>query len=177
MAPRSRWLNRLRRCVAVLVVLACASADEETEAPSAAAAGVAGTGPESGAGPDTAGRCPEWGDWRPCSVEKRLERAGLVVQRGTEAVRHDFLQVPGVMYETSRAEIQVFLYPSAAARARDTDTLDSATVSPPGRRVIWRWPATLVTSGNLAAIVLSLNARQAERIALALGAGLPAPPR
>ena len=39
---------------------------------------------------------------------------------------------------------------------------------------LWRWPAQLVTSNNMAAIILSLNPRQAERIALALGAGLPA---
>jgi hypothetical protein len=39
---------------------------------------------------------------------------------------------------------------------------------------MWKWPAQLVTSNNMAAIILSLNGRQAERIALALGAGLPA---
>jgi hypothetical protein len=54
--------------------------------------------------------------------------------------------------------------------------LDTVFVSPPGKRITWRWPATLVTSQNLAAIILSLNERQAERIALALGAGLPAAP-
>jgi hypothetical protein len=85
------------------------------------------------------------------------------------------MRVPGVVYETPRrTEIQVFLYASAAERTRDTDQLDTLAVAPPGRRVIWRAPVTLVTSVNLAAIIVGLNAREAERIALALGAGLPA---
>ena len=46
--------------------------------------------------------------------------------------------------------------------------LDTVFVAPQGRRIMWRWPATLVTSQNMAAIILSLNGRQAERIALAL---------
>ncbi len=92
-------------------------------------------------------------------------------------MKHDFLRVEGLVWETSRAEIQVFIYPSEAERKRDTDALDTVAVAPRGRRIIWRQPVTLVTSGNLAAIVLSLNPRQAERIVLALGAGLPAAPR
>jgi len=83
------------------------------------------------------------------------------------------MRVEGLVWETSRAEIQVFLYASEADRKKDTDMLDTVFVSPPNKRIMWRWPATLVTSGNMAAIILSLNGRQAERIALALGAGLP----
>lgn len=121
--------------------------------------------------------CPAYGLWRPCSVEDRISRAGLAVKRREEGVKHDFLHVDGLVWETSRAEIQVFIYPSEAERKRDTDALDTVAVAPKGRRIIWRQPATLVTSGNLAAIVISLNPRQAERIVLALGAGLPAAPR
>ena len=84
------------------------------------------------------------------------------------------MSVDGLVWETSRAEIQVFLYASEADRKNDTDMLDTVFVSPPGKRIHWRWPAQLVTSNNMAAIILSLNGRQAERIALALGAGLPA---
>ncbi len=116
------------------------------------------------------------GAWRACSVEERISRAGIDVKRGDAPVRHDFMHVPGIVYSTARSEIQVFLYPDAAARARDTDALDSATVSPRGQTVAWKEPALLVTSNNLAAIIITLNERQAERLALALGAGLPAAP-
>lgn len=127
--------------------------------------------------PSPGSSCPAWGLWQACSVEDRISRAGLAVNRLDEGVRHDFMRVEGIVYETSRAEIQVFLYASEDDRKKDTDMLDTVFVAPPGRRIMWRWPAQLVTSGNLAAIILSLNGRQAERIALALGAGLPAAPR
>lgn len=123
---------------------------------------------------DAGTACPEWGLWRACSVERRLERAGLGVRRREAPEHHDFFSVDGIVWETSRAEVQVFLYASEADRVRDLAAFDTVAVTPRARRVIWRWPATLVTSGNLTAIVLSLNERQAERIALALGAGLPA---
>lgn len=166
--------------VATFALASCAAPGDDAEVAAESLGVAVGTAASSAASAgaaeavaDTTADCPERGDWRLCSVEKRLERAGLVITRGTEPVRHDFLQVPGVKYETSRAELQVFLYASAAARAQDTDALDPVAVAPRGRRIIWRWPVTLVTSGNLAAIILSLNERQAERIALALGAGLP----
>jgi hypothetical protein len=98
----------------------------------------------------------------------------MAVRRRHEGVRHGFLSVEGMVWETSRAEVQVFLYASEADRARDLQNVDTVAVSPRDKRVYWREPATLVTSGNLMAIIISLNDRQAERIALALGAGLPA---
>jgi hypothetical protein len=161
----------------LLAVLACGDRegppDEASEGPAAAAT------PGAVADPGSARGCPAWGAWQVCSVEDRLTRAGLVVQRDSQPVRRGFLRVPGIRYRTFRAEFEVFLYPTREDRVRDTDALDSATVSPRGEpAIIWPTPATLVTSGNLAAIILSLNDRQAERIALALGAGLPAgPPR
>jgi hypothetical protein len=126
--------------------------------------------------PAPGGQCPAWGLWQACSIEDRISRAGLAVNRREEGVRHDFMRVEGLVWETSRAEIQVFLYPSEAERKKDTDMLDTVFVAPKGERVTWRWPAQLVTSQNMAAIILSLNGRQAERIALALGAGLPSAP-
>ena len=123
--------------------------------------------------PAPGGTWPTVGLWQACSVEDRISRAGLAVNRREEGVRHDFMSVEGLVWETSRAEIQVFLYASEADRKKDTDMLDTVFVSPPGKRIHWRWPAQLVTSNNMAAIILSLNGRQAERIALALGAGLP----
>ena len=124
--------------------------------------------------PPAGGTCPAFGLWQACNVEDRISRAGLAVNRREDGVRHDFMSVEGLVWETSRAEIQVFLYASEADRKKDTDKLDTVFVAPPGKRIMWRWPAQLVTSNNMAAIILSLNGRQAERIALALGAGLPA---
>jgi hypothetical protein len=98
----------------------------------------------------------------------------LVFEREATPVRHDFLSVPGTTYTMHNAEVQIFLYPDAGARKRDTDPIDTTIVAPPGKRVIWPKPATLVVSNNLAAIILTLNGRLGERLALAIGAGLPA---
>jgi len=117
------------------------------------------------------------GDWTPCAVEDRLVHAGVVIDKQADSVRHPFLHVAGVVYHLANPEheLQVFLYPTVAERERDTGALDSATASPKGTRTTWRTPPTLITSNNLAAVILSLNDRTVERLALALGAGLPRP--
>lgn len=117
------------------------------------------------------------GDWTPCAVEDRLVHAGVVIEKQPEPATYAFFSVPGVRYHVGSAEHQllVFLYPSAQAREKDTALLDSATVSPKGTRVTWPEPPTLVVSNNLAAVILSLNDRTVERLALALSAGLPQP--
>ena len=103
----------------------------------------------------------------------RLEHAGLVITARADPVRLPMFRIEGRTYETTRSTIHVFLYPDEAARRRDTDLLDEVTVARRGETYSWSDPVTLVTSNNLAAVVLSPNERQAERIALALGAGLP----
>ena len=123
------------------------------------------------------GGCRKEGDWSVCSVEDRLVHAGVVITRLPDSVVHAFLSVPGVVYQVGNKDnlMQLFLYPTTTARRRDTDALDSTTVSPKGSRMSWPTPPTLVTSNNLAVIIFSLNDRTVERLALALGAGLPQP--
>ncbi|MEO6447457.1 MAG: hypothetical protein ABIZ91_02830 [Gemmatimonadaceae bacterium] len=171
---------RARSPVAIVLVLAlaplaCGRASNDAAMTESAVASSPGATGGSATVADEG--CRKEGDWSPCAVEDRLMRAGVVVERQPEPVTHPFLSVPGVLYHVGSADhqLQVFLYPSAAARARDTDALDSATVSPKGTRVPWPEPPTLVTSNNLAAVILSLNDRTVERLAFALGAGLPQP--
>jgi len=81
--------------------------------------------------------------------------------------------VEGQTYKTTQSTIHVFLYADEAARRQDTGRLDSVAVAPRGGSYTWSDPAVLVTSNNLAAVVVSPNERQTERIVLALSAGLP----
>lgn len=171
--------RRVQRVAASIVAgawLAACGGQEEPKSEQSKAPAVAAAESTLAAMPVPGGTCPTWGLWQACNVEDRISRAGLAVNRKEEGVKHDFMRVEGLVWETSRAEIQVFLYASEADRKRDTDMLDTVFVAPPGKRIMWRWPAQLVTSNNMAAIILSLNGRQAERIALALGAGLPRGP-
>lgn len=114
--------------------------------------------------------CPAGALWAQCSVRERLERSGLAPQP-VDTVRHAFLHVPGQRYRLGDAELQAFVYESPAMRERDTAPLDSIRAAPPGTETTWERPPTLITSGNLAAILLGGNARQVERVTLALTAG------
>lgn len=169
-----------RRLHALFVLLAAASAvacgDAASRDGEGAPASEPGAAERAMRAPGDTG-CVKEGDWAICSVEDRLERAGLVVERLREPASHPFFAVEGVAYRIGAREdeVQVFVYPTPADRRRDTDALDSATVSPKGSRVAWSAPPTLIMSNNLAAVVLSLNERTIERLALALGAGLPQP--
>jgi hypothetical protein len=122
------------------------------------------------------------GLWDIVSLEKRLDLQGMVPRRIPEPVRHPFLAVPGTAYHLGNAQLQVFIYDDTAAVARDVSRLDTATVSPPSAPVLWPAKATLITNANLAAILLSDNAIQIERVQRALMAGTgstvfgPAPP-
>lgn len=88
-------------------------------------------------------------------------------------MRHDYLSVAGTAYRIGNDELQVFIYPSAEARERDSMRLDSTTAAPPGARQGWPSTPTLIVSNNLLAIMLSRREQQIERVQLALTAGLP----
>ena len=120
---------------------------------------------------DTTG-CPETGLWRECNLIERLERSGYVVIDSGE-VRRPFLSVPGIRYQLGREQLEVYLYPSAAAREADLRGIDSVRVAPPGESVPWPATPTLIVSNNLAAILIGGSARQVERVSNSIRAGLP----
>jgi hypothetical protein len=167
-------VNRIAILAVTAIVLAACAKGGNSSADSAARVVTLpdDSGGKEGGGGGGGPRCPMHGLWQQCSVEERLIRAGMVLIRGDEPVKHDFMHVPGLVYRTGVSEVQIFLYPSQAERERDTAPLDTTTVAPPGKRIVWKSPPTLVTSMNLAAIVLSLNGRQAVRFADAFGGGL-----
>jgi hypothetical protein len=115
------------------------------------------------------------GNWQRCSVEDRLEHAGLVIKRHDDPVRHPYLAVPGDVYDVGKGELQVFVYASEKDRERDSAKLDSATAAPAGTATQWSKKPTLILSNNLLAILLSDNETQIERVELAITAGLPRP--
>ncbi len=75
----------------------------------------------------------------------------------------------------NRSRLEVFLYPDAAALERDLAKIDTLTASPVGTASQWQTPIAWVRSGNLAAVFITDNATQSDRLTLALGAGAPQP--
>lgn len=159
---------RALRLAALLVALACASPDEERTA-GRAEVGAASPGPTvappSPSPPETVEA--RHLTWDVAAVERRLRAVGLEPVRRGE-VRQPFLDVPGALLEVGGAEVQAFVYGDVIARARDTDGLDTTRVSPPTDMVTWREPASLVTKGNLAAVVLTRDEALRARIRRAL---------
>jgi hypothetical protein len=117
--------------------------------------------------------CPKDGRWRACSLTKRLQDAGLVPHQLPDTARIPFLTPAGSTWSVSKVELRVFLYEDAAQADREALAIDPIRVAPRGGTHAWPAPATLVHSGNMIAVLLSENARQVERVQLALEAGPP----
>jgi hypothetical protein len=121
--------------------------------------------------------CPHTGLWAICSVENRLRQSGFVAKRveGNPPKRAGFSVTP-LVYTLGRSRLEVFFYEDSAALARDLAKMDTVTVTPVGTLSSWGETApVLIRSGNLAAVLLTQNPRQAERLSLALTAGAPQP--
>ena len=94
--------------------------------------------------------------WTVESLTKRLSEVGLRVRQDV-TVEQPFLTVPGrvLVVGDGEAEIQSYVYKDEASRARDTANLDPKRVAPPTVQVSWLMPASLVTSRNVALIILT----------------------
>jgi hypothetical protein len=161
-------------CALALLAVGCGdggkTSDTAREASAANAAAPAATPPAPG---DTT--CPMQGEWRVCSVKKRLEGAGLVPVMKGDTVRRAYLSVPGTTITLGpTADLVVFVYPSRAAREKESAALDSAAAAPKGASGDWKVPPVLMTTNNLLAILLAQNEQMIERVSLAVTAGLPA---
>ena len=136
---------------------------------------------------DTA--CPLTGNWQPCSVFMRLDRAGLAPQVQPDTLRDAAFGVPGVRYLLGDATLDVFVYATPQARELATAALDSAAVvrtrsrlAPPPQQAsplakgapAGRRESHFVRTANIAAVLANARGQQAERVLLAITAGQPA---
>lgn len=171
--------------LASAVVVACTrSSSERTESASSTAttssdpsrqrsSDVGFPGPGTRTAP-TSSACPRTGLWALCSVEKRLEQSGFVVRRldGGSPHRAGFSVTPAV-YTLGPSRLEVFVYPNETALSADVAKIDTVSATPRGAANQWEATPMFVRSGNLAAVFLTDNATQAERLTLALTAGAP----
>jgi hypothetical protein len=114
--------------------------------------------------------------WAICNVEQRLKQAGFVARRvNDESPKRAGFSVTPIVYTLGRSRLEIFIYDDEAALARDVAKMDTVAVSPPGVATSWGGTPLLIRSGNLAAVLISDNPQQAERLTLALTAGAPQP--
>lgn len=164
----------------VLAVFALSAACSRTRADTSAIdSRKAVSSPEpvaTDAGPNPKSTCPRTGQWARCSVEKRLEQSGFVVKADTgDAPQRAGFSVRPLAYTLGKSHLEIFLYSSPDAAARDVARLDTAIAAPRGATPAWQIPPTFVRSANLIGVFLTESAVQAERLSLALSAGAPQP--
>ena len=119
--------------------------------------------------------CPGTGKWAVCSVEKRLKQAGFVLRKSAESPARSGFSVRPQVYTLGHSRLELFLYPDAAALGSEVSKIDTVRAAPPGGSNGWEVPPTFVRSENLAAVFVTDNPQQAERLTLALTAGPPQP--
>jgi ketosteroid isomerase-like protein len=111
--------------------------------------------------------------WTVEKAQEALAKAGLSVRKDVK-VEQPYLKAPGtvlVVGKEAEAEIQVYVYPSMEARKRDSDTLDPEKATPPTVSAHWMMPVSVVSEGNMLAIVLTRDEGLRKRIREALASG------
>lgn len=111
--------------------------------------------------------CPATGLWAVCSAEKRLKQSGFVALKNDSIFpgRPGFSVKPAI-YTLNRSRLELYIYPDAQSLNREMAKVDTAASAP-----------VFIRAGNLAALFFTDDARQAERLSLALTAGAPQPVR
>jgi hypothetical protein len=107
--------------------------------------------------------------WTSDMVERRLRDAGVTARALPSTGRHIFMSIPAQSYELAGGdELQLFIYPSIAAREADTDKLDVQRVAPPNMMIKWRAQPTMVIDRNLAAIIITNDEARRQQLRDAL---------
>ena len=106
------------------------------------------------------GRAAQTDEWNRAEVVKRLGEAGLVVVDSGHVVHHAGLKQPGNQIEVSGSALELYIYPTAAARKEDAARLDTMPnpTTPPAQRPRY------IVSGNLIAIHVTPKEALAERV-------------
>lgn len=99
-------------------------------------------------------------EWNRAEIVKRLGEAGLVVIDSARDVHHAGLSVIGALLQVSGSPLEIYVYPTAEARKKDSAALDTMPnpAQPTGQRPRY------IVSGNLIAIHTTPREVLAERV-------------
>jgi hypothetical protein len=105
-------------------------------------------------------RAAQTDEWNRGEVVRRLEEAGLVVVDSGRVAHHAGLTLTGNVLQVSGSALELYIYPSAAARKQDAAKLDTMPNpdTPPAQRPRY------ILSGNLIAIHVTPKEALAERV-------------
>ncbi len=99
-------------------------------------------------------------EWNRAEIVKRLGEAGLVIVDSGRVVHHAGLRLAGDLLDVSGSPLEIYVYPTAAARKKDAAALDTIPdpAQPPAQRPRY------IISGNLIAIHVTPREVLAERV-------------
>lgn len=138
--------------VTALFLVACSHRDAPAKkAPGADSAVEAKTGENLAAQTD---------EWNRAEIVKRLGEAGLVVSDSDRVVHHAGLSRAGDLLAVSGSPLEIYVYATAAERAKDAAKLD--TMPNPAQATGQR--PRYIVSGNLIAIHVTAKEALAERV-------------
>lgn len=171
-------MMNLRQLIFVaLIAAACSGRDDKSE--SAIASETKSVAASQGALADSirapVNPCGHTGLWSECSLERRLKQSGFVVKKLGEKPQRAGFAIKPVVYSLGASRLEVFFYDDEKSAGRDLAQLDTVIVAPKGSQVAWPSTPTFIRSANIAAVLLTQNQRQAERVVLAITAGPPQP--
>jgi hypothetical protein len=164
----------------VLAAAGCSSPNQKQGAKSdSTAVAISSSASSSPAATTSApkGSCPNTGLWAKCSIEKRLKRSGFVLTpiAGDGPKRTGFSVMPIAYKLGDGSPLELFIYKDEKALARDISGLDTVATAPKGKTNAWGGAPLFVRSANLIAVLVTGDAREAERLNLAITAGPPQP--
>jgi len=119
--------------------------------------------------------CAHTGLWAACSLERRLKQSGFVVKKLDEMPTRAGFSIKPVVYSLGASRLEVFFYDDEKTASTELKSLDTVAVAPKGSQAGWPLTPVFIRSANLAAVLLTENQRQAERVVLAITAGPPQP--
>ena len=158
------------RSLAVILLAACASPGEEKHREETVArAAVAAESAKAA----VAATIPTGGRWDEAHLVERLVRSGLAPQALPQEKGERYWDTAVHAYRINTATLFAYIYADSVARRRVTGGLDTTTAAPKGTPSPYAKPHLLIIQNNLAAVLLGATERQAERVTLALTAGLP----
>lgn len=161
----------------LIVIAACAESRNEPDRAAASPPVIPlQPAPPASPAPAAGNQCVHDGRWAACSVERRLRQAGFVINRiePPPPRRPGFSPRP-IAYKVGSARLEVFLYSDETSLTRDLAGIDTMLAVPRGTASHWEVAPMFMRSGNLAAVFLTRNQRQSERLVLAITAGAPQP--
>lgn len=161
----------------LLALAACGGSRGSSQPQQPAGTSAAAAAPAAAPAPQVSGAqsCPATGLWAECNVLYRITRAGYTPRRDSSAVHDAPLGQPGFLVRLGRAELEIFIYPTTAAREADQAKLDKRQFVSADQQQSIQAERTLIANFNLLALLNSTNDDLRQRVSDALMAGPPQP--